>query len=136
MSAYWPDSTPTIMSADGVTTYINCSADHFPKDKPSQEWIEKARAEGSYPSIVHRAAVESMLKGVDEKLITDAKLDPKTLDVAAPALGTADEKERAVAEKLAEVVPVAEYLKLASLQASVVKDEKPVDAEPAEEKKP
>ena len=121
---WWLGSTPTIMSEDGVTVYINCSAEHLPKDKDSQEWVERARAKGEYPSIVHRAYVESMLKGVDERAIEAAKLDPKTLDTAAPATGTAESKEAARQTKLAAVLPVAEWLKCVALAATVAK---PVD---------
>ena len=123
---------PTIMSEGGVTVYVNCSAEHLPKDKPSQEWIEKARAEGSYPSVVTRAAVENMLKGVDAKAIADARLDPATTDVAEPATGNAESKEAALRTKLETVLPVSEWLKLTALAATV--EAKPVDAEPVEEK--
>lgn len=117
---FWYDTTPTIMSADGVVTYINCSAEHFPKDKDSQDWVKKAKDKGEYPSIVHRQAVAKMLEGVDAKAITAAGLRAETLDVAAPKTGTAEAKERAVAAKLAQVLPVAEWEKLEKLQATVV----------------
>lgn len=126
---WWLGSTPTIMSEDGVTKYVNCTAEHFPKDKDSQEWVERARAKGEYPSIVHRAHVESMLKGVDPKAVDAAKLDPSTTDVAAPTTGSAETKEAALRAKLASVLPVAEFDKLAALRATV--EEKPV--EPVEE---
>jgi hypothetical protein len=130
---FWYDSTPTIMSADGVATYINCTDEHFPKDKDSQDYVKKALGAGDYPSIVHRAHVATMLKDVPQADIDKAGLKAATLDVAAPTSGTKEVKDAAVAEKLQAVVPVAEYMKLASLQASVVKDEKPVEIAPMEE---
>jgi hypothetical protein len=129
----WYETTPTIMSADGVTTYINCNDEHFPKDKDSQDWVKKALDKGEYPSVVHRAHVAKMLEGVAQVDIDKAGLKAATLDVAPPATGTKEAKEKAVQEKLSEVVPIAEYEKLASLQASVVKDEKPVEIAPMEE---
>ena len=119
----WYESTPTIMSSGGVTTYINCNDTHFPKDADSKAWIDRATARGEYPSIVYRAAVAKMLEGVDAKLVTDAKLAAATTDVAPPTTGTAAAKEAAVQVKLATVVPVAEYDKLAALAATVVKAE-------------
>jgi hypothetical protein len=113
---HWYDSTPTIMSADGVTTYINCSSQHFPKDKDSQDWVKKAQDVGEYPSIVHRAHVAKMLEGVDAKAIKDAKLNAETLDVDEPKTGTKEEKEAKRLEKLSTVVPVAEYEKLKELE--------------------
>ena len=68
----------------------------------------------------------------------DFTLDPATTDVKPPTTGTAEAKEKAVAEKLAAVVPVAEYEKLAALAATVVleeklvKDKQPVDIDPVE----
>ena len=125
MKPVWYEDTPTVICAEGTVTYVNCTDEQFPKDEAAQEWLKRAQEREEWPVVVTRAVVGTMLAGVDEKAITAAKLDAATLDVAAPALGTAEEKEKAVAEKLAAVLPVAEFEKLAALQATVARDEKP-----------
>ncbi len=123
---YWYESTPTVMSADGLTTYINEPAEHraeMKKDAALAEWVERAESRGEPTIVVHRQAVAKMLEGVDPKAITDAKLDPATTDVAAPKTGSAASKKAAVLAKLSTVLPVAEWEKLLALQATVIKIE-------------
>lgn len=117
----WYEDTPTVWSHNGRIDYINFAYEaiekQYSKDANVKEWVDKARAEKTIVTLVTRAAVPEMLKDVDAKAITDAKIAASTLDVAPPSTGTAAEKETAVAAKLATVIPVAEYEKVAKLQA-------------------
>ena len=127
--AVWYDDSPTVISKGGTVTFIQFKDDELPNDESSQEWVKRAQECDEWPEIVTRAAVARMLEGVDEKAVTEARLDPATTDIAALALGTAEEKEKAVAEKLAAVVSVAEWEKLEALQATVIRNEKPPEDE-------
>ena len=127
-SLMWYESTPTVMSQDGTTTYIYPTAEmRAALAKQAPEWVEKADRDGTPIRVVTRAAVAGMLSGVDAKAITDAKLKAETTDVAAPLSGTFEAKEKAVQAKLSTVLSVAEYEKLEALRASVKVEEKPVD---------
>ena len=133
---HWYSDTPTVMSQGGTTTYIYPTPEmKAALKKDAADWVAKAETDGTPITVVYRAAVATMLEGVDPKAITAAKLDPLTTDVAAPVAGTAEAKALAVAEKLNAVVPVDEYRKLAALQATVVKaesvDEKPIERQRA-----
>ena len=131
---YWYDSVETHMSQDGVLTIINCgdkTRARLAKDAATKEWLDRADEKGEWPQIVTRAHVETMLKGVDEKLILDAKLAPETTDTAAPSTGSVEAKEAAQRVKLEAVLPVAEWLKCVALAATV--EAKPV--EPVDERK-
>jgi hypothetical protein len=125
-ASYWYETTETHISADGVLTVINMSAEtreRLAKEDGVQEWLDRADERGEWPVIVTRGAVEKMLAGVDAKAVTAAKLDAATLDVAAPLSGTAEAKEAAVATKRATVLSVAEWTKLEALRATVVQEE-------------
>ena len=114
----WYEATSTVWTANGQTTYINFPADRLPQDKPSQEWVKRARDRNEYPVIVTRAA----LAALDAKVLTDAKV---TVDVAAPLTGTKDEKEAAVQVKLATPITPEEWDKVEAVLGKV----EPVEAE-------
>jgi len=122
---HWYEDTPTVWTHDGVTDYINF-ADNAPIPK---EWKDRAKVKDGWPFIATRAAVQPVIAKADATAISAAKFSASTLDVAAPAIGTVDEKAKIVADKLATFISVAEYEKLVKLQeAIVVKDDvKPVE---------
>ena len=133
MSAfYWYEPVPTVMSSGGTVTYIWPTDDMLADlAKTAAEWVHRAESRGEPITVVTRAAVESMLAGVDEKAVTAAKLKPETTDVSAPLSGTSEAKEAAVAEKLSTILSIAEWEKLTALAATV--EAKPV--EPVDERK-
>lgn len=118
----WYETTPTVWSASGIVTYINFPADRLPKDKPSQDWVKRAKDRGEYPVIVTRAALACL----DAKVLSDAKV---TCDVAAPATGTKEEKDAAVQAKLQAVITPEEWDKVAAVLAKA----EPVEEKPVEE---
>ena len=125
---YWYEDTPTVWTHNGVTDYINF-ADNAPIPK---EWKDRAKVKDGWLFIATRAAVQPVLTKATVEDIAAAKFAATTLDVAAPVIGTVDEKSTVVADKLATVISVAEYEKLVVLQqAIVVKD--PVDIKPVED---
>ncbi len=135
MTQMWYERTPTVWANQGVTLYINATAamkEQLSKDAP--EWLALSKEKGEWPIVVTRAAVAPMLEKVDAKLVTDAKLDISTTDVAAPKTGTKEEKEKAVQEKMATVIAVAEWEKVLALKATVVVDVKPIDVGPVDVK--
>ncbi len=133
MSQMWYESTPTVWNNQGVILYINATdemREQLSKDAP--EWLAVAEEKGEWPIVVTRAAVAPMLEKVDAKLVTDAKLDVATTDISAPKTGTAEAKEKAVQEKMATVISVAEWEKVLALRATVVVE--PVDINPIDVK--
>ena len=122
--AHWYDTIPTVWSHNGITDYINCPNPPLPR-----EWMDRARTKEGWPFIATRAAVQTVIAKATVEDIAAAKFAASTLDVAAPVIGTADQKATVVADKLATVISVAEYEKLVKLQeAIVVKDDiKPVE---------
>ena len=137
--AHWYETTPTIWSHNGRTTYINFDGAQLKLKLPkeAEEWIDYAASRGEWIDIVTRAVVDAMLEGVDPKLVTDAKLDIKTTDTKPPKDGTVEEKEEALKVKLESILPIVEYEKLVVLEATKPPkpiDEKPVDEKPVDEK--
>ena len=121
--AHWYEDTPTVWTHDGVTDYINFADPPIPK-----EWKDRAKARDGWPFVATRAAVQPVLAKADATAISAAKFDAATLDVAEPAIGTKDEKDKIVADKLATIISVAEYEKLVKLKEAIfVKDDgKPI----------
>ncbi len=120
MIQMWYDRCPTVWNNQGVILYINATPqmkEQLAKNAP--EWLALAEKKAEWPMVVTRAAVAPMLEKVDAKLITDAKLNVATTDVAAPKTGTVEEKEKAVQVKLATVIRVAEWEKVLALRATV-----------------
>ena len=121
---HWYEDTPTVWTHNGVTDYINF-ADNAPIPK---EWKDRAKVKDGWPFVATRAAVQPVLTKATVEDIAAAKFAAATLDVAAPVIGTADQKATAVSDKLATVISVAEYEKLVKLKEAIfVKDDgKPI----------
>jgi hypothetical protein len=107
----WYESTPTVMSSGGITTYLNGA--ETPKDAASQAWVEKACHDDTLVTIPTRAALAVITKGATTKQLSDAKVDISIKDEAdaARVLTVAEwEKAKAVAVTVAEAKPAEEPL--------------------------
>ena len=111
----WYESTPTVITSGGITTYVNWDEkrrEAMKKDAALKMWLDRADASGTYPVVVTREAAVKIVATLDAKALTDAKLAPETTDVAPPTLGTKEVKDAAVAVKMATPILPAEYDKL------------------------
>lgn len=117
----WYEATPTVWAHDGYVTWINVGYEEMRKSLPGEAagWVEAAKRQGAWVSVCTRAGLVAALEDVDARAIEAAGIAAACLDVAPPATGTKDEKEAAVAAKLAAIVPCEEYVKAEALVAEL-----------------
>jgi len=104
----WYEDTPTIWSHDGVTEFIQCHDEHYPKDVESQKYVKACKDRGEHVSIPTRMAAVSMLDGVAAEDIVAAGVPADIMDVRSD-------------EHRAQVVPFDDFEKVKEISKKVKK---------------